>query len=235
MASCERVVLTVQDAIPLEAETLERLIAALDDFGVAGAYARQVPQPDADPITRRNLNAWLTGRMERQVRQARTPEELDAMAPMDRYFFCNFDNVCSVIRKTVWRANPFGRVAFGEDIDWAERVLRVGHAIVYEPAAVVVHSHDRPLSYEFKRTYVCHRKLYRQFGLHLVPSLRRACGAWFKLTTADIAYVLRSRSSLAAKCLIVCKLPALTALQILGQYLGAKNERKGRQDNVKGV
>ena len=170
LASCEKIVLTVQDAIPAHENVLRDLIAPLDDLSVAGSYARQIPQPDADYITKRNLNAWLTGRDQKEVRSLKDAATYDAMSPMEKYLFSNFDNVCSVIRKSVWETHKFGRINFGEDIDWAERALKSGHKIVYEPAAAVVHSHDRPIAYEYKRTYVCHRKLYSQFGLHVVST-----------------------------------------------------------------
>ncbi len=234
-ANCERIVLTVQDAIPAHQDVLERLIAVLDDAAVAGGYAKQIPQADADYITKRNLNAWLTGRDLREVRSLASPAHYDAFAPMDKYVFCNFDNVCSVIRKSVWESQKFGRINFGEDIDWAERVLKAGHKIVYEPEAAVVHSHDRPLAYEYKRTYVCHRKLYAQFGLHLVYSRMRIPRAWLHTTMADMAFVLRVKGSWSEKIRLLLKIPALNAMQVAGQYLGARDEKRGHENKVKGV
>lgn len=235
LTTCDRVILSVQDAIPASTETLAYLVAALDDPKVAGAYARQIPQPDADLITRRNLNGWLTGRNEREVRELSDPARHAAMSPMEKYLFANFDNVCSIIRKSVWQEQKFGRINFGEDIDWSERVLKAGHRIVYEPAAAVVHSHDRPIAYEYKRTYVCHRKLYSQFGLQVMPSLRRGFGGWLRLTLADMAYVLRQPERLGAKLKLLFKLPVLNAYNVFGQYYGAKDEKAGRQKTVKGV
>lgn len=235
LATCDRVILSVQDAIPAHDLTLEKLVAILDDEAVAGGYARQIPQPDADHITKRNLNSWLTGRKEREVRGLNSNAQYDTFTPMEKYLFCNFDNVCSVIRKSVWLNERFGRVGFGEDIDWAERVLKNGHKIVYEPAAAVVHSHDRPLAYEYKRTYVCHRKLYAQFGLHAVPSLNVMFQAWMGMTLRDIGYVSKVREPFVPKLKLLLKIPALNALQVYGQYLGAKDEMSGQQITVKGV
>jgi 2-polyprenyl-3-methyl-5-hydroxy-6-metoxy-1,4-benzoquinol methylase/glycosyltransferase involved in cell wall biosynthesis len=234
-ANCERIILTVQDAIPAHESTLERLITALDDPAVAGAYVKQLPQIDADYITKRNLNAWLTGRDLREVRSLASPAHYDAFAPMDKYLFCNFDNVCSVIRKSVWHNHKFGRISFGEDIDWAERVLKAGYKIVYEPEAAVVHSHDRPLAYEYKRTYVCHRKLYAQFGLHLVYSRMRIPRAWLHTTLADMSFVLRVKGAWSEKIRLLLKIPALNAMHVAGQYLGARDEQRGQENKVRGV
>ncbi len=47
------VVLLVQDALPASEDWLVALTRPLrEDEGVAGAYARQVPRPDADAVTR---------------------------------------------------------------------------------------------------------------------------------------------------------------------------------------
>jgi 2-polyprenyl-3-methyl-5-hydroxy-6-metoxy-1,4-benzoquinol methylase/glycosyltransferase involved in cell wall biosynthesis len=234
-ASCEKIVLTVQDAIPAHEKVLEDLIAPLDDATVAGCYARQIPQPDADFITKRNLNAWLTGRDQKEVRSLKDAATYDAMSPMEKYLFSNFDNVCSVIRKSVWETHKFGRINFGEDIDWAERALKSGHKIVYEPAAAVVHSHDRPIAYEYKRTYVCHRKLYSQFGLHVVSTPWRIPAAWFHTAMADMCYVVKVKAAWTEKMKLLGKIPVLVALQVIGQYQGARDEKRGSTNTVKGV
>jgi rhamnosyltransferase len=235
LTSCERVVLTVQDAIPYDQFMIERLVRTLDDDEVVGAYARQIPQPDADPITKRNLNSWLTGRREQSISMIESENAFNAMTPMERYLASNFDNVCSIIRKSTWAEDHFGRVNFGEDIDWGRRALLRGHKIAYEPRATVVHSHDRPISYEYKRTYVCHRKLYELFGLQTVPSLRRAVRGWLSVLAADCMCVLKSDDRFFTKLRLLVKLPALTAMQILGQYQGAKDFIAGTQKKITGV
>jgi rhamnosyltransferase len=234
-ASSNMVVLLVQDAVPNDPYVLERLVETLQEKGVAGAYARQIPQPDADVITARNLNIHLTGRMERDEHQISDPAALDAMTPMDRYVFCNFDNVCSALRKDVWERERFGRINFGEDIDWSERVLRRGHKIVYEPKAAVIHSHDRPMEYEYKRSYVCHRKLVSQFGLKVFPTLKSALNGWYHLTKSDMTYVMRAEKGFGRKIALLFKTPILNFLRILGQYQAVRDEERGTAKTVRGV
>jgi rhamnosyltransferase len=234
-SSCEKVVLMVQDAVPNDVVTLERLVAALEGENVAGAYARQLPRPEADVITKRNLNNWLTGRREREVRFIKDANWYDALSPMEKYLFCNFDNVCSALNKWAWRLENFGNVWFGEDIDWSERVLKRGFAIVYEPDAAVIHSHDRPLHYEYKRTYSCHRKLYQQFGLRLVPDINRTASSWLYATVNDIRYVIRNERDWRRKLNLTGKMPILNLLSLFGQYHGAKDEIAGVGRQRKGV
>lgn len=234
-ASAEHVILMVQDAVPADSQMLETLLSSLKEEAVAGVYARQIPQPDADVLTKRNLNGWLTGRAEREVRSIPNEEWYNALTPMEKYFFCNFDNVCSAINKSVWLGEKFGQVNFGEDIDWAERILKRGYKIVYETTAAVIHSHDRPMIYEYNRTYVCHRKLYAMFGLHLVPSLKGILKSWIHASISDIAYILQNESRFIPKAKIILKVPILNYLSALGQYQAARDEIQGISNSVRGV
>jgi rhamnosyltransferase len=235
LATCELVILMVQDAIPRDFDLLGNILHPFEDTEVAGVYARQLPQPDADLLTKRNLNNWLTGRVDREVRKMESVEWYDSLSPMNKYLFCNFDNVCSAIRKSVWNNNKFGEINFGEDIDWAERVLKSGFKIAYEPSSAVIHSHDRPLSYEYKRTYVCHRKLYRQFRLHLVPSLRGALQSWIFSTRQDVKYINNQDAPIFVKLVMLAKIPLLNLLSAVAQYRAARDEAAGTMHHIRGV
>ncbi len=231
----DRVVLLVQDAVPNDPYMIESLIAALNEDGVAGAYARQIPQPDADIITKRNLNIHLTGRMERDISVIRDGAVYAALPPVEKYTLCNFDNVCSAIRKDVWEQERFGRISFGEDIDWSERVLKRGYKIVYEPKAAVVHSHDRPLSYEYKRSYVCHRKLFTQFGVQITPTLGSALNGWYHLTKADLRYIAGCDAGFWTKVGLLLNTPIFNLLRMLAQYRAVRDVKAGTVKAVRGV
>lgn len=235
IASCELVVLMVQDAEPNEPTLIEAMLDQFENPQVAGVYVRQIPRFDADMLTKRNLNNWLTGRVVPEVRKMQSLDWYDALAPIDKFYFCNFDNVCSAIRKSVWKQHPFGRINFGEDIDWAERILKAGFAIAYHPAVAVIHSHDRPLTYEYKRTYVCHRKLYQQFGLHLVPSINGIFKAWAYCTSRDLLFISRQRASFLEKISLFIRSPLLNFFGAMAQYKAVKDECFGRTKLTKGV
>lgn len=233
--STDRIVLSVQDAVPYDDHMIERLVAALDEDNVAGVYARQIPQPDADLLVARNLNSHFTARLKREVRSLKSVEAFDAMTPVEKYTLCNFDNVCSAMRKSVWENDKFGWINFGEDIDWAERVLKRGYKIVYEPAAAVIHSHDRPLSYEYKRTYVCHIKLYQQYKLELTPTLWKAFTSWLTWTLSDMGYVAREEPRWGEKIGMLVKTPALNYYRAKACYQAIRDEKAGTVKVVRGV
>lgn len=235
LAVGEFVILMVQDAMPHDLDLLTTILNPFEDPQVAGVYARQLPRPDADLLTKRNLNNWLTGRTDREVRKIKSAEWYESLSPMDKYLFCNFDNVCSAIRKSIWLNNKFGEINFGEDIDWAERILKSNYKIAYEPSAAVTHSHDRPLSYEYKRTYVCHRKLYRQFRLHLVPSLPGALRSWLFSTKQDAIYIKSQDVPMFTKLGMLAKISVLNLLSAVAQYRAAKDEVTGIMRHISGV
>jgi rhamnosyltransferase len=164
------VVLTVQDARPLDAAWLGHLLAPLrDDPDVAGVFARQTPRPDASPVVRRQLEGWVASQTTPRV-TATTSGALADRPPHERLSTCAFDNVCSAVRRKVWDSIPFATTPIAEDLEWGRNVLLAGYRIAFAPLAGVEHSHDRDAWYEFKRTWVLHQQLHRLFGLRAIPS-----------------------------------------------------------------
>ncbi len=171
----------------------------------------------------------------RKIKVMKSLDWYESLAPIERYFFCNFDNVCSAINKRVWKEEKFGRADFGEDIDWAERVLKRKFKIIYEPGAAVIHSHDRSALYNYKRTYICHRVLYRKFGLHLVPSLRALWPAWLESSKSDMLLSIRMEKRIVRKLRLLLTIPANNLLMALGQYRAVRDEMRGIDRKMRGV
>jgi glycosyltransferase involved in cell wall biosynthesis len=113
-------------AIPVDNEWLRRMTAPFDDPRVAGVSSRQVPWPDAP---------WQeANRLQRQF------GELGHVYAQENGGEIVFSNAASAIRRSAWHDHRFTLPA-AEDLDWAHRVIAAGWAIVYEPEAVVYHSH----------------------------------------------------------------------------------------------
>ncbi len=234
-SSGEIVVLMTQDAVPADDQLLESLVAAFEDPLVAGAFARQVPRPEHDVLIARGIHAWVAGQADRRVSQITSRSSYDALAPIHKYLFCVFDNVCSAVRRSAWRKTPFRQNAFGEDLDWSKRVLEEGWKIVYEPRAAVVHSHDRSVRYEYKRTYMCHRVLYRLFGVETIPARKYVARCWTGGVWGDLRYVGRHQSGVWRKLRLMARVPFLVYASVMGQYRGARDERLGRGKQQTGV
>ena len=204
------IVLTVDDALPQSDDWLARLVAPLRaDDRIAGTFARQIPRPDASAVARRHLSRWVAASATPRT-VTMTADEFAAMTPYERLDRCAFDDVCSCIRRTVWSAHPFPKIAIAEDLAWAKAVLLAGYKLAYVPDAVVSHSHDKSIRYEFDRTRMLHAELRRLFGLRTIPSLPDLARA----TASTIAEHARVQPSLRAL--------ALAVAWPLGQYLGAR-------------
>jgi rhamnosyltransferase len=221
LARGEFVAFLTQDAIPADSHWLSALLVAFDDPAVAGAFSRQIPKSDAHVLTRRSLSLWAGSQEQRIVKHWPGAAAYIEMSPWDRYNLIIFDDVSSCLRKSVWSQIPYETVSFGEDIDWALRALMAGHALVYESASRVYHSHNRTPWYEFKRIYQDHQNLYRLVGMETVPTLRVAWKRIWRAWGGYSAYVICSNARWNEKAyLLFTYIPFAAPAQVFGQYLG---------------
>ena len=162
-----------------------------------------------------------------RVQSVKSPEEFEALAPLEKVRRATFDNVNASVRRRIALEIPFHECRFGEDLDWAHRALLAGYTIVYEPRSGVIHSHNRSPWYELKRVYLDHQNLYRLFGLHVVPRpqdlmWRTIAGAGPALRTVarDRSLALSSRVRWWSRAL------PYSFGASLAQYLGARSARR---------
>jgi rhamnosyltransferase len=223
-AGGELIVLLVQDALPASDSWLAALTTPLmADDRIAGAYARQLPRPDASAITRHYLARWVASSDVARTIAVADGAELEALDPMARLGHCAFDNVCSCIRRSIWSRHPFRRTPIAEDIEWAGEVLLAGYRLAYVPEAAVIHSHDRSARYEFARTCVLHRRLYELFELRTIPTLPLLARA----IVSSLLLHLRCQSQDSRVVGGSWRAIALAFAWPLGQYLGALSAVKG--------
>ncbi|CAN5608907.1 hypothetical protein BH23GEM9_BH23GEM9_23310 [soil metagenome] len=222
----EIVVLAAQDAEPADEQWMQHLVNCFDSPEVAGAYSRQIVRPDANPFIRSRLNGSTATTEAGRVQRIASRSELHALHPLDRKARVAFDNVSSSVRRRVALEIPFGSCRFGEDMDWAHRVLLAGHSIIYEPRSRVIHSHDRSIAYEFRRVYLDHQQLYRLLGVRTVPHV----GALLWQAAGGTVRLLRSvagdaRLGWAARISWGVRALPFAFAQTLAQYLGARSAR----------
>ncbi len=139
-------VFMTQDAIPADKDLLRKLTYPFDQDLVGASYARQIPKPDANPVEIyfRTFN-YPNKKIIKEIK--RVPD-----LGIKTFFF---SNVCSAIRKDVFEEiGGFPEdVVINEDMLFASRLLKKGYKIVYEPSAVVYHSHNYSFFSLFKRYF----------------------------------------------------------------------------------
>ena len=133
------------DAIPADQEWLRALVRNFQDPGVAAVYGRQVAKPDAKP--ERVFFMRQRYGTQRLVKSARGNTA-------GKYLLYQFSNVNAAIPKAVWEQIPFPEdINAYEDFSFATQVIQRGHLIVYEPEAVVFHSHNYRLLKSFQQYF----------------------------------------------------------------------------------
>lgn len=221
----EHLVFLSQDAVPSGGGFVRRLIAPLEaDRRIAGTFGRQEPRPEADPLTRRDLAGWVAATTEPRTVLVQDPATFAALTPLARYRLSVFDNVASAVRREHLLQNPFAPSRFGEDLEWGERMLRLGFGLAYVPDAVVVHSHPREARGLFRRNYLGHRLLCRLFGLRTVPDLPHLVRAWAGALLSDFTTLGREGASPT----LWLRAPVQSLAATWGQYRGARDEALGR-------
>ena len=139
------IVYLVQDAKPATRDFLMRLAKPLIEEGFAGVFGRQLPQPWTNKIERIFLDSAYP-----DAREVRVCTEQRPLGIRDIFF----SNVCSAIRRDVWERIPFDEsLIMSEDQLWAKQALLAGHRLLYEPSALVFHSHNYGLRDVFRRNF----------------------------------------------------------------------------------
>lgn len=214
----EYLVFLTQDATPVDDSWLKNLLKPLiQDPAVAGAFSRHIPRPGCSlSLARQIEEEWPQGGgMERIVKRVSSREELDARKP----YYVYFANTSSCLRRSVWERFPFRDVDFGEDVDWAERVLLAGYAIVYEPDSAVIHSHDYSLREQMRQHYD-YGRMVRSAELAPAMTLRRSAKTFLVSLRDDLRYVRRKRLPIAQYPFSI----PFHACCVLGRWLGEHSE-----------
>lgn len=225
----EIVALLTHDAEPWDEHWLQSLVDNFDDPDVAGAYCHQLPREDCNPFQRERLKGWTAGSGTPVRRRLADKSRWDSMHPFERYQLIAFDDVASCVRKSVMDEVPFEKRQFGEDVAWGKAAILAGHIIVMDPRSVVIHSHNKPIWYEFKRVYLDHQNLFSLTGLHCIPSLLFMWRCTFVAMVHLSGVVWRDPTGLFYRLAWLARVPWYAFTQNLAQYLGAKSILKQRR------
>ncbi len=207
-----------QDALPADDGWLVALVESLEQERAAGAYSRVLPRPQCGALARRNVEGDLVFSSERKVKRA-TRAEIESMKPFERRVFFHFNNVSSMVRRSVLQRLPFPRIRFGEDLAWCGRVLGHGETIVYQPESRVLHSHESDLLKDHARHREDARLMRTLFGFRNRDGWRDCLPAWWQEVRRDCRYVCGERLGRRWSALLYS--PFLRAAQIAGQWRGS--------------
>ncbi len=168
LALGEFVVMSVQDAWPVDDRWLERMLAHFADPNVGGVCGQQVVphEPDKNPLQ------WFRpySQPAPEKIQFANPADFQQLPPAEQAALCSWDDVTAMYRRSVLRAIPFQRVDFSEDGIWARDALLRGQALVYDYSARVYHYHSETFSFRFRRTFTILYHLQYHFAHIATPA-----------------------------------------------------------------
>ncbi len=133
------------DAYPKDDQWLMNLVCSLNDPKVVGVYGRQIPRKDALPMEQFHIYKFYP-------KNAIKFTNPNARTINTKGIF--FSTVNCAIKKDIWRKHNFSnKLIMHDDLEWARRVLFDGYVVIYNPDAVVVHSHHYTLKTVFVRFF----------------------------------------------------------------------------------
>ncbi|MCB9812846.1 MAG: glycosyltransferase [Pseudomonadales bacterium] len=157
-AKHDLILFTVQDELPAENTTFAKMAELLYlDQNIATVSTRQIARPDADIFARwqvDNHNQALDLNYD-SISKINDFNKFSQESFVLQRRVSLLDNVCALYRKDIFtELNGFTEVIFGEDLDYAFKVLKKGYKLGLVCSTGVIHSHNRPAHYFLKRTFV---------------------------------------------------------------------------------
>lgn len=206
----ELIVMMTQDAIPASPGSMAGLLAAFDDPGVALAYGRQLPRPEARAIER---HARLTSYP--AASETRSLADKDRLGV--RTTFCS-DSWAAYRHEALRAVGNFPQdTYFAEDQIVAGRLLLAGWKIAYRGDAAVFHSHGYSIEQDFRRYFDV--GVFHARNRWLIDNFGAAEGEGLRFIRSELGYVGR-REPLAIPSAI-----ARTFAKYAGYRLGLIEDR----------
>lgn len=216
------VIFFVQDAYPSDLSWLEKLTRNLvEDPKVAGAFSRVIPRPDCGPLVEKGVRGDLNfgeERLELRMDEEGAPDNLD---PTQQRIRSNYNDVASVLRRSVWKRLPYPRTPFGEDILWSNCVQREGYTVVFEALSEVVHSHEYQPSSIYYRTHIdgWFNKAY--FNRYCIAKLSHVFIMTWRLFREDLRFLKTKSLPLTRRWKESIVSLLYHFMETLGFYMGA--------------
>ncbi len=136
LAGTDTVIFLNADATPQGPHWLRPLATALADPRNAAVFGRQIPRPDCAAVFAHDYERCFG-----------EPRE---SAGWDHFF----SMVSSGLRKEIWAQRGFlESMQYSEDDEYTRWCRTAGHAVVYVPESVVMHSHNYTPRQAYKRSF----------------------------------------------------------------------------------
>lgn len=200
-----------QDALPVSEDWLKSLVVPFADDRVGAVYGKQTAPDWMGARRRQGLCSEYP-----DVRRVRDPEQIGQYNP--GHF--RFSNANAAIRRTCWEQYRWDEsVLLAEDQGMCRDLLLGGWVVIYEPAAEVVHGHERSLWGEFTYAFENGVSLSR-LGILNNPAVGGELAYGLRRMATDMMYFARRGR---VDCM------ATSTISFVLRYLGVQlGKREGR-------
>ncbi len=187
-ATGEYLLFMTQDALPDRNDWVLRMLQPCLISGAAAVSCYESPKADADLLSHITVWNWKNVMSGGCDRLTALPEDTS----YDNLRRCAqlSDNAC-VVKRSIFMELGGHRGAYAEDLDLGIRLLRAGYKLGLLASVSVVHSHNRPALYNFKRAIVDGVNiagLFSDFRLDALTS-QQAMNRIFTAAVANRAFV----------------------------------------------
>ena len=158
-ANGEFVLFMTQDAMPTDVLWVRKFIdPLLENKDIVASSCKEIPRNDCDCYgAYKNFeHACYMGILNRD-----RVVNIHGSAEYDRRD-TGLNDVACLVRSDVFSKYLY-RGSYAEDLDLGLRLLRDGHKIIFRSSVRVIHSHNRPAIYHFKRSLIDSVTLQRMF------------------------------------------------------------------------
>lgn len=143
------VVMTVQDALPVNDLWLQNLLDGFIDDNVAGVCGQQIVAHENEnnpvewffPVNKPSITSY----------HFEDSKDFENLTPEEKKQICGWDDVTACYRRDMLLKIPFRKIDFAEDLQWSYDALMAGYTIVYNTFARVYHYHEMTKEFSFKR------------------------------------------------------------------------------------
>lgn len=152
------IIFTVQDALPIDNFTYANMLSTLtNNKNVIGVSTKQTPYPDADLFAKwqmYNHNTTLELNDTNFISSLPKKNKFYQLPFIEKRKISIYDDVCSCVKKDdFFKLGGYKKINFAEDIEFSIRALMNGYKIAFTGNSGVIHSHNRPAEYFFRRYY----------------------------------------------------------------------------------
>ncbi|MGA2628272.1 MAG: glycosyltransferase [Candidatus Bathyarchaeia archaeon] len=165
IATGEYIVFLADDAIPASTDLLLKMLTLLLKNSKVGAVtARQIPRSDSDLMGCYTIWEYYRNLGLYRDRVTGSVNRIQMTFEQKRGMF-QIDDICSCYRRDIFLKYKYSKsITYAEDLELGIRLVKGGFKIAQLYSTGVIHSHNRPPSYYFKRCYVERKALSNMLG-----------------------------------------------------------------------